>query len=321
MLSLKSPSSSQTQNTSFVVVIPAYNEERFIGSVVLQALQYTSLVVVIDDGSQDSTAAIAKRGGAVVISHKLNEGKSAAINTALGWARLNQVQTLVFLDGDGQHRPSDILQVAKPILSGEADMVVGSRFLTTRSKIPTYRKVGQHLLTQATNLASSVQLSDSQSGFRAFSRRAIELLNFTGTGLSVESEMQFLVREHALQVVEVPIAVIYHEKAKRNPFNHGLEILSNVMKLISQHRPLFFFGLAGLFSLLIGITMGLVILEIYVRTHELAIGYSLISVLFLILGVISLFVGLILNSLRAFYLDLKKSIQASDKKSIYVVDK
>lgn len=299
----KSPKSRQ-----IMVVIPAYNEERFIGSVVIQALRYSPLVVVIDDGCSDATAYIAEQAGALVLRHEVNRGKSAAVNTALVWARQNLVDALVLIDGDGQHCPDEISLVLAPVLRGESDIVIGSRFLSIKSKIPVYRQVGQHLLTKTTNFASKINVTDSQSGFRAFSRKAIELLHFNGTGLSVESEMQFLVNEHKLRLSEVPITVTYEEKAKRNPFGHGMQILTNITRLVGQHRPLFFFGLPGLTALLLGILMGLVTSDTYYKMHELAIGYALSAVMLIILGVLAIFVGIILHSIKAFFIDLKGAI-------------
>jgi glycosyltransferase involved in cell wall biosynthesis len=291
------------------IVIPAYNEERFIGSVVIQALRHTAEVVVIDDGSRDGTAYIAEQAGAHVLRHMVNKGKSEACNTALLWAREHSVEALVFIDGDGQHRPDEIETVLAPVLAGEADMVIGSRFLDVRSAIPAYRKIGQHGFTALTNVASGMPVTDSQSGFRAFSRRAIATLQFTGTGLSVESEMQFQAKEHALTIVEVPISVIYAEKAKRNPFSHGMQILSNMIKLVSQHRPLFFFGIQGSLLLIAGLGMAFLTWDIFASTHVLAIGYALIAVLLLVLGIVAVFVGLILHSIRSFFLDLKRTVQ------------
>src|SRR4051812_31722391 len=140
--------------TRVAVAIPAYNEERFIGSTVLQALQYAPRVVVIDDGSSDATAQIAHWAGAEVIQHEGNRGKSEAVNTALAWARSHDVDALVLVDGDGQHKPGEIAQVLDPVLDGEADLVIGSRFLSVKSRIPIYRTIGQHALTAVTNLAS-----------------------------------------------------------------------------------------------------------------------------------------------------------------------
>lgn len=296
-------------NQAFVVVIPAYNEARFIGSVVIQSLRFTPQVLVIDDGSRDDTAYIAAQAGAMVIRHEQNGGKSKAVNTALTWARENQVQALVLIDGDGQSSPLEIPHVVAPVLSGEADVVIGSRFLQVKSDIPMYRQVGQHLLTAATNLTSTVNVTDSQSGFRALSRRAIEAMFFTGTGLSVESEMQFLMQKYQLRLAEVPVSVVYAEPAKRNPVAHGVQILTNLIKLVSENRPLTFFGGAGLAALVIGILFGLRVTDTYFRTFQLAVGYAMISVLLTLLGVIAVFVGIILHNLRALVDELKMTIQ------------
>jgi glycosyltransferase involved in cell wall biosynthesis len=290
------------------IAIPAYNEERFVGSVVIQAHRYTPNVVVIDDGSKDDTAYIAERAGALVIRHPHNAGKSEAVNSALRWARGTDTRCLVFIDGDGQHRPDEIDRVVEPVLMGEADMVIGSRFLSVKSHIPTYRKIGQAGFTALTNVASAVPVTDSQSGFRAFSRKAIEALHFNGTGLSVESEMQFQAKEHGLSIVEVPISVVYAEKAKRNPFAHGMQIIDNILHLVGTHRPFFFFGIQGLMMLIAGAFLSTVTVMTYSATRELAIGYALISVLLLLLGMLSVFVGLILHAVRSNFVDLKKVV-------------
>lgn len=291
-----------------VIAVPAFNEERFVGSVVIQALAYSSCVLVIDDGSQDATADIARKAGAIVITHPTNLGKAQAVNTAFEWSRRNGVQFLVCIDGDGQHKPSEIEKVLAPVLVGEADIVIGSRFLGVKSEIPIYRKFGQHVLTAVTNAATSTSVTDSQSGFRAFSRRAIELFHLSGQGFSAESEMQILIREHKLRLAEVPISAIYREKAKRNPVGHGMQIISNLARLVGQHRPLLFFGVPGLIFLVTGVIWSLFIIDIYVRSRQLAIGYALIDVILILIGILAIFVGLILHSVRAFFLDLKKIV-------------
>ncbi len=303
--------SSQLRTTDIVVAIPAYNEERFIGSLVIQAKQFTPNVIVIDDGSSDATAFIAEETGARVIRHAVNSGKSEVINTALSWARHMDVECLIFIDGDGQHRPAELQSVADPVLAGEADMVIGSRFLSVKSRIPAYRRIGQAGLTAMTNVASAVPVTDSQSGFRAFSRKAIETLQFNGTGLSVESEMQFQAKEHGLIIVEVPISVLYAEKAKRNPVAHGMQIIENIIKLVGMHRPLFFFGIQGLLMLMSGGFLAVITISIYSATRQLAMGYALVSIMLLMLGAMAIFVGLILHSVRSSFVELKKVMLAN----------
>lgn len=289
-----------------VALVPAFNEERFIGSLVLAVQSYVQLVVVIDDGSSDRTVEIAEKAGATVIQHTINQGKAAAVNTGFRYARTLAPAAVVMLDGDGQHCAEDIPAVISPILDDEADIVVGSRFLDVKSDIPAYRQVGQHGLTLMTNVTSGVRVSDSQSGFRGFSARAVEQLSFSQNGFSIESEMQFLIRDYQLRVAEVPIKVIYAEPAKRNPVNHGMQVLNSLLKLVGQTRPLLFFSTAGLAILVCGLLLGIYMIDIYTRTNELAIGYGLITVILCVVGVLLLFASIILHSTRAMLLELRQ---------------
>src|SRR5215204_625769 len=152
---------------AIVVAIPAHNEDRFIGSLVLKLRAQNRHVLVVDDGSSDATAAIAEAAGADVIRHPTNLGKAAAVHTVFEHARRLGTDVLVVLDGDSQHDPADVDRVAAPVLNGEADMVVGSRFAGVRSRIPRWRIAGQRALTLATNMGSGLHLSDSESGYRA----------------------------------------------------------------------------------------------------------------------------------------------------------
>ena len=287
-----------------IAVIAAYNEDRFIGSVVLKTRHYVDQVLVVDDGSTDATARIAEEAGALVIRHDTNRGKAQAVNTGLRRAREMNAALVVLIDADGQHDPAEIPVLIAPVESQQADIVVGSRFLGTRSEIPRWRVMGQHALTVATNIASGVPLTDSQSGFRALSRKALESLEFRPNGgFSVESEMQFLVQQHRLAVKEVPVHVTYDEGPKRNPFSHGIQVLNAIIALVSQHRPLFFFGVPGLVILTMGIVLGAIVIDRYNTYQTLAVGYALISILLDLIGIQTLFTGIILHTIRAFLAD------------------
>lgn len=307
------PESCDLSNAKIAIIIPAFNEERFIGSLVLQARNYGT-VVVVDDGSSDKTAEIARAAGATVLRHEANRGKGAALNTGFKYVNTLVVDVVVTLDGDGQHRCKDICSVVAPILAGEADIVVGSRFLKEKSRIPPWRIVGQHALTWATNFSSGAHLSDSQSGFRAFSSSILMMLNFDTQDFSVESEMQFLAQERNLKLIEVPIKVLYEEPAKRNPVYQGLQVINGIVRLVSQHRPLFFFGGGGLVVLLLGLIWGGYVVDIYYRLRVLAIGYALISVLLTIIGAVALFTGLMLNAVVTLVRDIKNNIDRVEKR-------
>ncbi len=276
-----------------VLALPAYNEELSIGSVILKAKEYVDEVIVVDDGSTDSTVKISDLAGAITVSHGKNLGKGAAINTAFREARKLDAKALVLMDADGQHDPKDIPTVVEPVLTEEVDIVVGSRFMDVKSKIPLYRRTGQHILTLATNLASRTKLSDSQSGFRAFSRKAIDTLKFEVNGMGVESEMQF----SGLKIMEVPIDVSYEmDGSTHPPLNHAIQVLTSIVRLVSQQRPLTFFGVPGVLVLIAGVVTGARVVYIYNSANDLAIGYGMITVLFVLVGTFAVFTGIILHT-------------------------
>jgi len=208
-----------------VVIIPAYNEERFIGSVVLKLLKYPLTLIVVDDGSSDETAAIAQAAGATVIRHSSNLGKGQALNSGFEEARRLQPAAIVMIDGDGQHLPEQLADMVRPVLNEEADIVIGSRYLQKGCQVPRHRVIGHWFFNQVTRAASGVSVTDSQSGYRAFSPRAYNAELFHCPDFSVESEMQFLAREHGLRVAEVPITIRYTDKPKRPVWRHGLVVL------------------------------------------------------------------------------------------------
>ncbi len=258
---------------------------------VLKARRYVDRVLVVDDGSADDTAALAEAAGAEVIRQAQNTGKAGALNTGLARARALNAAAVVLLDGDGQHNPADIPALLAPVLSGQADVVIGSRFIGTASETPRWRVVGQQALTVATNFASGVTLSDSQTGFRALSAHAVQQMSFRTSGFSVESEMQFLVKRYELTIGEVPIRVNYDEPAKRNPVKHGLQVLNGIVQMVSQNRPLFFFGTPGLILLIGGIVTGAVVVDRYSAYEKLAIGLAILSVALITIGALTLFTG------------------------------
>lgn len=290
-----------------VIVIPAYNEERFIGSAVLKAHQYASTIVVVDDGSTDKTAEIAREAGAIVVRHEQNQGKGGALNTGFRHARQYQAAVTVAIDADGQHVHEEIGAVMAPVLRGEADIVIGSRYLIEKSDVPQHRVWGHRVFNFLTNRASGVCVTDSQSGFRAFSRQALEVISFSSSGFSVESEMQFIARDHNLSLVEVPITIRYHDKPKRSVITHGLMVLNGLLQLVGQYRPLLFFCVPGFLLSLMGVGWGVWVIDIFQRTQMLAVGYALISVMLFIVGNIILSTGIILHSVRGLLLNLFRS--------------
>jgi len=281
------------------VAIPAFNEGPTIGSVVLRAKQYAEEVVVVDDGSTDDTAEIAALAGAHIIQHARNLGKGTAIRSAWLFARERHPEVLVLLDGDHQHDPKDIPRIVEPILTGEADVVLGVRWGKT-SGMPLYRRIGKRTLDYATAAATkNGMLTDSQCGFRVFSSRALTAIEPTDKGLSIESQMLLEAQERNLRIQEVNIDVRYDiEGSTVAPGKHGTSVLGRIVTLVSEKRPLFVFGVSGAALLLIAAALGVFLLQIYYATRAFAIGYAFIVVLFGIVGIISIFMGITLNALK-----------------------
>jgi glycosyltransferase involved in cell wall biosynthesis len=284
---------------TIVAAIPAYNEEIAIGSVIARAKQHVDEVLVIDDGSADKTAQVAELMGATVIIHEQNSGKGVALRTAFRWAQHKDVDILVTLDADGQHCPDEIPQVVEPILWKHADVVNGARFLKGHCvDVPKYRRVGQEVLTLATNMTADVKLTDSQSGFRAFSKETFGVFNFNNAGMGVESEMINDAAAAGFKITEVPITCRYDvEGSTFNPVKHGFSVLNSIINQFQRKHPLLYFGVPGFLTLLTGLTLGFWTIYGYNAGDGFWIGKALLAMTLVLVGIFGLFSGLILNSL------------------------
>jgi len=289
--------SSQQTHLKVVAAIPCFNEERFIGSVVAKAKRYVDTVVVIDDGSTDDSAEIAEQVGATVYRSE-HGGYGAAIGAALEVGRDLGADILVTLDGDGQHNPAEIPRLIEPITAGQADIVVGSRFLANQSTTPLYRRVGQQVLTFASNLASGEKISDSQSGYRAYSTRALQELVVSEAGMSVSSQLQFAARQAGLRVAEIPIGVTYADEVKRNPVAHGFGVLGRIAVMFALGRPLLLFGVTGTVLLLAGLVLGFWVLAKYQGTGAVPIPAAWAALTLAIGGLVIGLSGLTLQAMR-----------------------
>jgi glycosyltransferase involved in cell wall biosynthesis len=290
-----------------IAIIPALNEERSIGSVVLRLRSLVDDVIVVNDGSRDATEEVARLAGAFVVSHTTNRGYGSAIRTGLEAAERLNPSAVVLLDADGQHRIEDVPALLEPIIDGTADVVVGSRFVDGRTRVPTVRRFAQHGLTLLTNAGSGVSLTDSQSGMRAFSPRALRSLLIRSKSMAAASEMQFLASDADLRVQEVPIEIRYFQEVKkRSALAHGLDVLSGILQLISQRRPLMFFGLPGFALVLLSVFFGLDVLLTFDRVRVLLVGQLIVSVGFFIVGVLTLFTAITLNALQGLRRELRR---------------
>jgi glycosyltransferase involved in cell wall biosynthesis len=294
---MKQPSQSARQGKPKVAAaIPAFNEEQYIGSVVLKARQYVDETIVVDDGSTDQTAKIARLAGATVIQHERNQGYGASIKTLLAEAKKKGFDILVLLDGDSQHNPDEIPNLVKPISEG-FDIVIGSRE-QQKNDIPAYRRLGQRVIARFSHVLSGENLSDSESGFRVFSRKAIELLDLKENGMAISAETISRATENSLKITERPISVRYTaDGSTLNPVAHGVGVMSRIIAMISERRPLFFFGWGGAILVILGLLAGIRAFDIVINGGNALTGYALVSVLLLVVGIFSIFTGIILNTL------------------------
>lgn len=283
-----------------VAVIPAFNEELTIGSIVLLTRPYVERVIVVDDGSSDRTASIALEAGAEVLRMERNGGKAKAVLTGLERAGERSPRCVVLLDGDGQMDPAEIPQVAGPILRGEADLVIGSRFVVGQSDVPRHRLMGINVLNKVTNLTSNVDLTDTQSGYRAMSGTAMDNLDFRSKSYNLESDMIAHFSAQGLVIKEVPVQVRYDvpNGHKQNPFHHGLSVLSRVIGFVGYKRPLLTFGIPGGIIFMLGFILGLLtFLEMQVLFDWTLFGQSIAALSLLGVGLFLIFAALVLNSL------------------------
>ena len=278
--------------------IPAYNEEKNIALIITKLKKITDSIIVCDDGSSDLTGEIARELGAVVISHPKNMGYGAAIRSLFLKAKELDLDGLITMDADGQHRIEDVNSVFGPINDEVADIVIGSRFLDEKSEeMPNYRKIGIKIITKITNLSIKEKLTDSQSGFRAYNKKALQKVIPSDVGMGVSTEILIKASNLELKVTEVPIKVHYDvDTSTHNPVSHGTSVILSTIKFTSIHNPLKFYGIPGIIFLIIGLGFIAWTIQIYAVSQQIITNVSLIGIGCIVLGAVLLMTAVILFS-------------------------
>lgn len=287
------------ENEDVLVGIPAYDEELSIGSLLLKLKKVEGVddILVFDDGSDDDTAKVAVSAGAKVIRHKKNAGKGAAIKGIFDYARGHDYEYLVLMDADGQHNPHDVPHVLSPLVNPGADVVIGSRW-GELTEMPLKRKAGKFVLDKVTPGSGDL---DTQSGFRAFNRKAMEKMELTKNDFTIESEMIMEAREKGLKVNNARITCRYddiEDPSTKGSFSHGLEVMNNIIRMTVERRPLVYLGIPGLIFYLAGLVSGVYVIQIATNQQVLSVGFSLLTLIFIIMGSIFITSGFILNEIR-----------------------
>ena len=280
------------------VGIPAYNEEKNIAKIIVKLKKMVDQILVCDDGSTDSTCAIAESLGAIVINHPKNLGYGSAIRSIFLKAREINAEVLVTIDADGQHKIEDIERVMKPVVDGQADISIGSRFLEEGDNSPKYRKLGIKIITKVTNSSLSEKITDAQSGFRAYNNKVLQSLTPSDSGMGISTEILIKSSNLGFKIAEVPTEMQYEgETSSQNPVSHGTEVLMSTLKYISIERPLRFYGIPSIIFFVIGLTFTFLSIQYYAEIGRLNTNLIIIAAGTLLIGTILSVTAVLLYSL------------------------
>jgi len=283
-----------------VVGIPAFNEEKNIASIILKLKKITNKIIVCNDGSSDLTNKIAEELGVIVINHSKNLGYGAAIRSIFLKAKEMNSDILVTFDADGQHQIEDIQNVVEPILKKEADIVIGSRFLeeNVKNMVPGYRKLGIKTITKLTNMSIKENLTDSQSGFRAYNNEVINKINPIDQGMGISTEILIKSSQKKFLIVEVPIKVSYEgDTSTHDPISHGASVILSTLRFTSMEHPLKFYGIPGGILSVIGLFFVVWTIQYFTQFGSFPPILALIAVGSTIVGMILLMNAILLHSI------------------------
>ena len=280
------------------VGLPAYNEEKNIAKIIVKLKKIADQIIVCDDGSTDSTSIIAESLDAIVIKHPKNLGYGSAIHSIFLKAKELNSEVLVTIDADGQHKIEDIEKVVKPIVDGEVDISIGSRFLDKHDNAPKYRKLGINIITKVTNSSLSEKITDSQSGFRAYSKKVLEKLNLTEKGMGISTEILIKSSKYGFSIGEVPISISYEgDTSTQNPVSHGTSVLFSTIKYTSIEHPLQFYGIPSVIFLILGSVFTYSAVQYYAEIGRLSTNLTIIGAGTFLVGIILLITAILLYSL------------------------
>jgi glycosyltransferase involved in cell wall biosynthesis len=295
---IENGSTESERHAKILVCIPAYNEEKNIGNIVRKARNHADEVIVCNDGSTDNTAKFALQEGASVINHTKNYGYGKTIRTLFQEALERKADIIVTIDSDGQHDPEQIPIIVEPILKNGFDVVIGSRFIVNKHdvRIPFYRSFGIKTITKFTKQASYKNLTDAQSGFRGYSRHAIETMNLVEDGMQISTEILLRAGSNKLDITEVPVTISYdvENSSTHNFLSHGIGVLFSVIQFISLRHPLIFYGIPGVAVIAMSGYFAYSALELFSSTRYISINLILLSITATITGIILLTTGSIL---------------------------
>lgn len=298
---------------NIAVLIPCYNEEITIALVIHQFREQlpTADIYVCDNNSSDRTVEFAMQAGARIL-HEKRQGKGYVVQSMF---RKIDADIYVLVDGDGTYPAEIINTLIEPIRSGEADMVIGSRLhQTANSDFRFTNRVGNHLFRFLLNRIFGVRLTDLLSGYRVFGRRLVRGLPLFGGGFETEAEMTIKALERGFSIVEVPVNLSHRppgSHSKIRVVQDGLQILSTILTLFRDYRPLTFFGGLGLAIIFLACVPGTWVIVDYLKTGLVPrLPSAVLAVGLVLSGMISIVVGLILHTISRRFQELDFQLQS-----------
>jgi len=298
-----------SEEPAVLVAIPAYNESGTVGDVVAGALAHADEVLVVDDGSGDDTATVARGAGATVIEHRRNRGYGAALKTAFREADRSGAGHLVVLDADGQHDPADVSRLVGEQRETGAEIVIGCRFgEDADTVIPPFRRFGLGIVNILTNLSlgvlrPSARVRDTQSGFRCYNEVAIKSLaadESIGNHMGASTDILHHAHARGYDIEEVATTVNYDVEngSSGNPLSHGATLVGNLLRTVERKRPLLMLGVPGFALALLGLWFGYLTFSNYISTNTFPVGHGLVGAFLSLAGVFTVFTAIILHALR-----------------------
>ncbi len=302
---------------SIAVLIPCYNEEQTVAQVVKDFRKFLpeAVIYVFDNNSTDKTAENARAAGAEVV-FELHKGKGNVVR-----AMFEKITADVYLmvDGDSTYPAEFAHALVQPILDEKADVVVGRRVAVRREKAyPLFHQFGNKLVCGLVNTLFKADFKDVMSGYRAFSRYFVDAIPLSSKGFEIETEMA--IKSMVLDMVVREIDVDYIERpagseSKLNTFRDGMRVINAIVTILRYARPLLLFGLLGIFSFSLGIISGAVVIVEFIKTRYIThVPLAILSVGFVMFGLVSGVTGLILDNIKNAFNELNSYVYRHSKK-------
>ena len=286
-----------------IACIPAYNEGPNIKKIIENVAKFVDKVIVCDDGSNDNTVLEAENAGAYVIKSQKNKGKGAALQELFKFAKSSNVDIMITIDADGQFVADEIPLLLKPIIEEKSDIVVGYRF-DDKTEMPKYRKFGNTFLDKITNLAENIGVRDTQSGFRSYSKKAIDIIDFNTDGFGADSEILIDAVKKKLKISEEKVTVIYNTGGRtstKNPISHTSEVMGVLIEQIAIKHPLKVLGIPAIILIISSIYFGVNAISLFNETRYFSLPLTFITTGTGMIGSMMLLISILLYSISKNY--------------------